>query len=51
MYNDYVTELHRIKGERIKYILENRITNSKGIDSTHYYNNNKINKFIDLNNE
>lgn len=49
IYNNYIMELHRIKGERIKFILENRLTNySKGVDITYSYNN-KINKFIDLN--
>jgi hypothetical protein len=47
-YSNYISELSRIKGERLKFILENRITiNSKGVDNIHSYN--KINKFVDLN--
>ena len=48
IYDEYMLYIHKVKGEHLKWVLENRLT----IDYTsHTEINDKFNKFIDLNKE
>jgi DNA polymerase type B, organellar and viral len=53
IHSNYVLELLRIKGEHMKFILENRFTSnhSNSIDYSYLHSKPKINMFIDLKNE
>ena len=49
-YSNYVQELHKIKSEHIKFILENRITKNSNIEN-HITYGDKLSKFVDLSKE
>ncbi len=51
LYSNYIQELHRIKGDHIRFIMENRITCNKTIEEYSSIDYNKISKFVDINSE
>jgi hypothetical protein len=48
LFEIYTQEINRVNGERIKFMLENRIK-SNNVSLDPYLKYNKISKFIDIN--
>ena len=48
IYEEYLTYIHKVKGEHLKWVLENRLTINY---TSHIEINDKFSKFIDLNKE